>query len=62
MNGEHSHKILAIEEKAITATTLPRAFLFQSSFFSPSFPLSDHNHQVEYLCRLWCVLGKFVLP
>ena len=25
------------------------------------FPLSDHN-QVDYFCRLWCVLGMFVLP
>ena len=26
------------------------------------FPLSDHNHQVDYFCLLWCMLGMFVLP
>ena len=33
-------------------------FAFSSSFV---FPLSDHNHYVDYFCRLWCVLGMFVL-
>ena len=26
------------------------------------FPLNDHNHQIDYFRRLWCVLGVFVLP